>query len=229
MRDGAGAVLPHWSSAAKLNITNQGEIIDTIMFLISIQSSSHGKLVQTILLQMFSNNQVNILPSTNILKDASKVAANGLFMHSLEKSEGVCCKTLQRENLPATLDLQTPLKVALNYVTLKALIEAFQKLQAYICVPKIFSHAGHLRPHSCIAFISWNWASFFLSLPIILVTSRTTPQRTMLRPPSCCEWTPLCALLHYKCEDDDSPIQTLTEFRGLPSSTATKRLSAQSA
>ena len=48
------------------------------------------------------------------------------------------------ENLPATLELRAPLKVTLNYVTLKASIEAFQKLQAYICVPRIFSDAGHL-------------------------------------------------------------------------------------
>ena len=74
----------------------RGRIIDTIMFLISIQSSSYSELVQTILLQTFSNDLGKILPSTNILKDASKVAANGLLMHSLEKSEGVCCKTLQR-------------------------------------------------------------------------------------------------------------------------------------
>ena len=73
----------------------RGRIIDTIMLLISIQSSSHGKLIQTILFQTFSNDKSKILPSTNILKDASKVAANGLLMHSLEKSEGVRRKTFQ--------------------------------------------------------------------------------------------------------------------------------------
>lgn len=113
------------------------------MLLISIQSSSHGKLVQTNLFQTFSNDKGKILPSTN-LKDTSKVAANGLLMHSLEKSIEQVTKLFNVENLPATLELRAPLKVTLNYVTLEASIEAFQKLQAYICVPKISSHVGSL-------------------------------------------------------------------------------------
>ena len=98
-----------------------------------------------ILFQAFTNDIGKILPSANILKNASRVAANGLLIHSLEKREEYVAKLFKLETLPASLELHAPLTNALNFVTLKALTEPFaNKIQVYVCIPRIVSHSRHL-------------------------------------------------------------------------------------
>ena len=116
----------------------------------------------------------------------------------LKRVKEYVAKLFNMENLPATLELRAPLKVTLNYVTLKASIEAFRKLQAYTCVPKISSHVGSLS-------FSY-WASFFSPCQFFWWQAGQ-----LLRG--------LCWGLHHAASElcyvllhADSPIQTLAEF-----------------
>ena len=127
-----------------LTSPTRGRSLTPLCFLSAFNPHPTANLFKRFYFKCFQTTKLTSCHQQTSWKTHQRWQPTACICTHLKRVKGYVAKLFNVENLPATLELWTPLKVALNYVMLKALIETFQKLQAYICVPKIFSHAGHL-------------------------------------------------------------------------------------